>query len=186
MALNILVKAVVYLILLAISLPVIFSAGSVSANLFYILALIMAVPLAIILSFIAKYAIAYVIIYKSKVDQAIKQGWRLFKANWLVSIEMAITLFFISILVGLAIILVILTLAVPFLFLGLIASYFFSAAASWLIAVLAFASFLFMVVASGAALSVFQITAWTSLFLELDKKKGTSKLIRLVNSLIKV
>ena len=183
--LNILVKAAVYLMLFAISLPVIFIKGSLNANPFYILALIMAFPLAIIMSFITKYAIADAVINKSTVGQALKRGWRLFIANWLVSFEMAIILFFINILVGLAIILAILALAVPFLFLGLIFYYSFSAAGSWLVVSLAFAGFLFIVVSGGAALSVFQITSWTSLFLELDKKRGASKLVRMVNRLVK-
>lgn len=185
LVLNILVKAVIYLLLVAISLPVIFYQGSFSAKLFYIFALIITVPAAIILSFIMKYAVAYVVINKNKVGRAIKQSWQLFKENWLISFEMAIILFFINLLVGLGIVLVILTLAVPFLFLGLIFYYSFSLLGSWLVAVLAFACFIFIIVLSGAALSVFQITSWTGLFLELDKKGGTSKLIRMVNSMIK-
>jgi hypothetical protein len=79
----------------------------------------------------------------------------------------------------------ILALAVPLLFLGLIFYYSFSVIGSWLIVVLAFACFLFVVIACGASMSVFQIASWTSLFLELDKKGGASKLARMVNSMIK-
>ena len=108
LVLNIIIKAVIYLLLVIISLPVIFSAGGLSANLFYVLALIILAPVAIILSFIMKYAIAYVIIYKSKVNEALKRAWLLFKANWLISFEMAVILFFINLLVGLAVVLAIL------------------------------------------------------------------------------
>jgi len=185
LVLNIIIKAVIYTLLVTISLPVIFYQGNFNANLFYIIALVVIVPVAIILSFIMKYAVAYVVINKSKVVPAIEQSYRLFKENWLISFEMAIILFFINLLVGLAIILVILVLAVPFLFLGLIFYYSFSLVGSWLIAILAFASFLFMVVSVGAALAVFQISSWTGLFLELEKKSGTSKLLRMVNNMIK-
>jgi hypothetical protein len=116
---------------------------------------------------------------------AIKQSYRLFKENWLISFEMAIILFLVNLLVGLAIVLAILVLAVPFLFLGLIFYYSFSLIGSWLIAILAFASFLFIVVAVGAALAVFQISSWTGLFLELEKKSGVSKLVRVVNNMVK-
>ncbi len=182
---NILIKAVVYLILLAVSLPAVFLPASSGVKIFYVAALIIAVPLAVILSFISKYAVAYVVVNKHKVGSALKQSWRLFISNWLISVEMSIILFFINLLAGLAIVLTILTLAVPFMFLGLIFYYSFSAAGSWLIAVLAFAGFLFIVIAGGAALSVFQITAWTSLFLELNKSRGASKLVRMVNNMIK-
>lgn len=185
LALNIIIKAAIYALLVAISLPAIFSQGSFNANLFYIIALVIIVPVAIILSFIMKYAVAYSVINKSKIMPAIKQSCRLFKENWLISFEMAVILFFINLLVGLAIVLIILVLAVPFLFLGLIFYYAFSLVGSWLIAILAFASFLFIVVSAGAALAVFQISSWTGLFLELDKKGGVSKLVRVVNQMVK-
>ena len=185
LTLNIIIKAVIYILLVAISLPAIFLQGNFSAKLFYIFALIIVVPVAIMLSFIMKYAVAYAVINKRKVLSAINQGFRLFKENWLISFEMAILLFFINLLVGLAIVLIILILAVPFLFLGLIFYYAFSAIGSWMIAILAFASFLFLIVSIGAALAVFQISSWTGLFLELDKKGGTSKLIRMVNNMVK-
>ncbi|MFH0956047.1 MAG: hypothetical protein V1801_02435 [Candidatus Falkowbacteria bacterium] len=185
LVLNIIIKAVIYILLVAISLPAIFFQGNFNANLFYIIALVIIVPVAIILSFIMKYAVAYVVINKSKVWPAIQQSFRLFKENWLVSFEMAIILFFINLLVGLVIVLAILVLAVPFLFLGLIFYYSFFLAGSWLIAILAFTSFLFIVVTAGAALAVFQISSWTGLFLELEKKSGTSKIVRLVNNMIK-
>lgn len=185
LVLNIIVKAAIYILLAVISLPVIFFQGNFEANFFYILALVIIVPVAIILSFIMKYAVAYVVINKSKVAPAIKQSCRLFKENWLISFEMALMLFIINLLVGLAIILVILVLAVPFLFLGLIFYYAFSLVGSWLIAILAFTSFLFIVVSAGAVLAVFQISSWTGLFLELNKKNGVSKLVRVVNSIVR-
>ncbi|MDO8668137.1 MAG: hypothetical protein Q7K35_03490 [bacterium] len=186
LALNILTKTVIYMMFAVISLPIIFSQESFNANLFYVLALIIAAPLAIILSFIMKYAIAYVIIYGSKAGQALKQSWQLFKDNWLISLEMAVILFFINFLVGLGTILAILALAVPFLFLGLLFYYSLALVGSWLIVILALTGFLSIIMIVGASLSVFQIASWTSLFLELDKKRGTSKLVRIVNSLAKV
>ncbi|MDD4900929.1 MAG: hypothetical protein PHS62_02330 [Patescibacteria group bacterium] len=182
--LNIIVKAAVYILFLAVSIPLIFFRASFVAALFYAFALALAALAALILSFIVKYAIAYAVVYKQKVGSALKKAWRLFKNNWLISLEMAVILFVIDILIGLAIFLAILTLAVPFLFLGLIFFYSFSAVGSWLIVVLALVCFLFIVVAGGAALSVFQISSWTALFLELDKKRGVSKLVRAVSSLI--
>lgn len=183
--LNIITKVAIYILLVAISLPVIFFQRNFEANLFYILALVIILPVAIILSFIMKYAVAYAVINKSKVISSIKQSCRLFRENWLISFEMAIILFFINLAVGLAIILAILVLAVPFLFLGLIFYYAFSLIGSWFIAILAFTSFLFIVVSAGAALAVFQVSSWTGLFLELDKKNGMSKLVRVVNNIVK-
>jgi len=185
LVLNIIIKVIIYTLLVVISLPVIFWQGNFSANLFYIIALLVVLPMTIILSFVMKYAVAYVVINKNKILPAIEQSWLLFKKNWLISFELAIILFFINLLIGLAIILVILILAVPFLFLGLIFYYSFSVVGSWLIALLAFASFLFIIVSAGSALAVFQISSWTGLFLELEKKNGVSKLVRMVNDVVK-
>jgi hypothetical protein len=183
--LNVIVKAAVYILLIVISLPLFFFPLSFGANLFYVSALMVVMLLAVILSFIIKYAIAYVVINKFRIGRALEQSWQLFKENWLVSFEMAILLFFINFVVGLAMILAILTLAVPFLFLGIIFYYALSVVGAWFIAFLAFACFLFLIVVCGAALAVFQISSWTSLFLELYKNGGKSKLVRMVNNLVK-
>ncbi len=98
LVLNIIVRVVIYILLVVISLPVIFYQGNFSANLFYIIALVIILPVAIILSFIMKYAVAYAVINKSRVAAAIKQSWRLFRNNWLISFEMAVMLFFINLL----------------------------------------------------------------------------------------
>lgn len=185
LVLNFLVKAAVYLLFAAISLPLIFSPASFGAKLFYIFALIVSVPLVIVLSFIMKYAVAYVVISRFRLGQAIKRGWLLFKENWLISFEMAVILFLINLLAGFGIILAILTLAVPFLFLGLISYYSFALIGPWFIAALAFTSFLLIILVIGAALSVFQISSWTGLFLELNKNGGTAKLVRVINSIVK-
>jgi len=44
--------------------------------------------------------------------------------------------------------------------------------------------FFSLLITCGGALTVFQITSWTSLFLELGKKRGVSKLVRLVRGAI--
>ena len=185
LGLNVLVRVIIYALLVAISLPAIYFSANFSAKVFYFVALIIMVVAAIVLSFIAKYAIAYVVINKSRVGRAISQSWRLFKENWLISFEMAVILFIINLLVGLGIVLAILTLAVPFLFLSLIFFYAFAAVGSWLVALLAFACFIAVIVSTGAALAVFQIASWTGLFMELDKKGGTAKLVRVINNMVK-
>lgn len=185
LSINILLKIVIYILLALISLPLIFWSGNSGSWLLYVLAAIIIIPLAIILSFIAKYSIAYVVINGEKAGEALRRSIKLFKENWLISFEMAVILFFINIIVGLLIVLCILALAAPFLFLGIILFYIFSSLGSYLIAILGFAAFLFIIITGGAALAVFQITVWTSLFLELDKKRGISKLMRVVNNIIK-
>lgn len=184
LTLNIIMKAAIFALLAAISLPIFFLKWNLNTGLFYAVILTIFLPIAIILSFILKYAIASAVIKKNNIAQAIKHGFALFRSNWLVSFEMAVALFCINMVFGLAIVLAILVLAVPFLFLFLVFSYW-SLPVSWLIVVLAYASALFIVIFSGAGLSVFQISSWTGLFLELDKNAGQSKLGRIVSNFAK-
>jgi hypothetical protein len=185
LSLNILLRALISLLVAAVSLLAFLWSENFYGKALYGLALFITALLAITLSFIVKYAIAYVVVRRRKIGQALKQSWRLFRENWLVSLEMALILFFINILVGLVITLTILTLAVPFLFLGLIFYYSFSSFGAWLIAVLAFVVFLFIIISIGAALAVFQLVSWISLFLKIEKDRNVSKLVRMAKGLIK-
>jgi hypothetical protein len=180
---NILVKAAIYAIFILISLPVVFTAGKVNlltANFIYVLAFIVFIPLAIGLAFMSKYAIAYLIINKQNFGAAIKNGWEMFIKNWLVSFEMAFMLFFINLAVGLAVVLAILTLAIPFLFLTYVFYYLFSLAGFWLMVTIGFLGFLAIVILAGSILAVFQISAWTDLFLQLNQGGVISKIMRMV------
>lgn len=186
--LNAIIKLIIYLLFVLLSLPFVLSLAKNSMaaiDLFYVIAFIIFIPLAIALSFIIKYAIAYVVIRGSGFRAAIRDGWRLFAGNWLVSVEMAFILFFINLLVGLALVLTVLILAVPFLFLALIFYYIFSATGFWIVAILALIIFLAITVLTGAALATFQIASWTGLFIKLVGKGGTSKIARMFEKIRK-
>ncbi|MFH1822940.1 MAG: hypothetical protein ABH830_04535 [Patescibacteria group bacterium] len=185
LGLNALIKIIIFFAFVLISLPIILSIASNSwqlANLLYIILFIIFIPAAISFAFMVKYAIAYVIIKNSSFFDSIVEGWLLFKNNWLVSIEMAFVLFFINFLVGLAIVLALLILAIPFLFLALLFYNLASLAGFWIVIMLGIISLLFIIIAGGAALATFQISSWTGLFLKLVSKGGTSKILRIVKN----
>lgn len=184
--LNILIKIFIYLILTLVSLPIILSlnkTGLVTANFLYLIAFIIFIPLAITFAFIIKYAIAYVVVRSQNFSQALKSGWQLFIKNWLISFEMAVILFFINLAVGLAIILAILILLVPFLFLAFTFYYLASLAGFWTITFFGLICLLVLIVLGGACLAVFQTAAWTGLFLELVKSGAQSKLVRVFDQI---
>jgi peptidoglycan/LPS O-acetylase OafA/YrhL len=110
---------------------------------------------------------------------SLRNGWKLFKENWLISIEMALLLALINLALGLLAIFIVLVLAVPFLFLAAIFIKFGSVAGFWLVALSGFASFMVFLFLAGAILATFQVSAWTGLFLELINKGGTSKIVRM-------
>lgn len=182
-ALNIFNKALISVIFLIVGLPLALSAGrSLAAyNFFYLLIFVVFVPLAIIASFIVKYAIAYKVIKGRTIIDSLKKSWQLFIENWLVSVEMAFILFFLNFFYGLAVLLLMLVLAVPFLFLALAFYYLTSFVGFWLVATFALVLFFLLIAAAGSFIAAFQIYSWTSLFVELTGRGATAKIVRLVN-----
>lgn len=90
-------------LLISLLLVVILIQDKTYLTLLYGFLFIIFIPIILFISFIIKYAIAYIVIDGKKISSALKNGWILFRKNWLISIEMSITLFFINILVILAV-----------------------------------------------------------------------------------
>jgi hypothetical protein len=182
--LNVIIKFVIYICLSLMSIPVILSSkhvGVVGLNFIYLFSFLIFIPIAVALTFVIKYAMAYRVIKGDDFFTALKRGWKLFADNWLVSLEMAFILFFITFIFGFTILIVLLALAIPFLLMSLLAYYTISVGASSLVFALALIIGIFLVAAFGSLITVFQISAWTGLFLELTGKGGVSKLARLFN-----
>jgi hypothetical protein len=186
LGLNLLVKAVLYASFILVSLPIIFTITKpefLFYKVLYFVLFILFIPFALSLSLLTKYSIAYVILKNNKFLEAIKSSWELFKENWIISVEMAFILFLINFLASLVLILAVLSLAVPFLFLGYVTSVIIGSAGAWFIIVLAFIALLSAVVLGGAVISTFQISSWTCLFSELTNKGATSKIERIVEGI---
>lgn len=189
LGLNILIKAAIFIIFSLLSMPVILATGiggtaTPAVNFIYLILFLILVPLALGFALMIKYSMAYVVIRGSGFLESVKQGWRLFIKNWLVSLEMAIILFFINLFAGLALSLVILTLAMPFALLAIFSFKLVSIFVFWLIVVTAFTAILALIILTGSALAVFQISSWTGLFIELVGRGGSSKIARLMSKII--
>ncbi len=170
---NALLKIGIDLLFFLISLPVILmmTNGFVFSAL-YVLLFLLFIPVAIIMSLIAKYALGYAVIKKTGFTKSLKKSWQLFTKNWVISLEMAIAVFCLDILASLLVLLVIIIFPMPLFFVCLALG---NVTIAWLIILLII---IFMVVA-GSFLTAFQISAWTDLFLQLNKGLGVSKLDRL-------
>lgn len=177
--LNIIIKAAVILAFWLIGAALLAANFQLANGLFIILFIIL-IPVAIAFSFMIKYAICYAVIKENSFLESIAEGWRLFAANWLVSIEMAFILFFLNFAFGLALILIVLTLTIPFLFLAFVLYQLISLAGFWFMFITALVLFLAIIMAGGAMLATFQTASWTGLFVELVSKGGESKIKRVV------
>ncbi len=185
--LNIVMRIAIILSLLLIGTPVIFltsKLGSVAAGIIYALVFAGFMAIALAVSFIMKYAIGFVIIEEDKFFESIRSGWRLFKENWLVSMEMALILFLVGLGVSIAYLFAILILFTPFLLIGVLLSKI-TVFGYVIVLMIAFLFYLAALLVTGAVLSTFQTVSWTALFLQLLNKGGTSKIVRVVSGLVK-
>jgi len=174
LGLNITVKVIISLLFSLLSLPLIFLyfKDSNFAILVYTLFFIVFLPLAISVSLIIKYSIAGVVLEKQSFVKSLESGWKLFFDNWLLSLEMAISLFLINFLISLIGIFILSVILLPIMLTMII---FNLALPLYLITIVAF----LILVLTAAALMTFQTSAWTLLFLELPNNTAKAKLERI-------
>ena len=181
--LNVLARTLIFGLLVLITIPAMFfitgGGGGFAWNLFfYILTFVVFTGLALFISFMTIYSSSFVVIDNLTFFEAIRASWRLFIGNWLVSIEMALILFLITLGVGVGIIIFSALCFIPVSLLLVAFAYLELSACFWLVIFLAVLGWIAALCFLGAALSTFQFSAWTLLFLELNKKIVWSKLLR--------
>jgi len=180
--LNMLLRVIIFLTFFIISGIAVYSQSNLSflaAGLLYSLLFLIFIPLTLSASFVVKYGICYNVIQNLNFIESLKSGCRLFRKNWLVSLEMAFILYGINVILVLVAMIVLLILATPFAFLAFLAAALSMSGMLWFIVAVG-AMFLFsLLIFSGGVLSTFQISAWTHLYIELIGRGGKSKLVRM-------
>lgn len=160
--------------------PLIVGPTSSSTLALFILLFTITTLISLILSFLGIYASALIMLQGYSLGKAIKESFALFSSHWLVSIEMALLLYGIGFLVGLAVLLVLAVLAIPFLLLATIVTFLHLQGAVWFVLLLAAAVYIALLVLLGSAFVTFQYTAWTLLFLRLEEQP-VAKIVRLTS-----
>lgn len=153
--------------------------GSAMSIIIYTFVVLLFIPIAMSFSFIVKYGIGYTVINDVKFAEAFQSGLNLFKKNWLISLEMAFILYFLNIVIALLFIIVVIVLATPFALLAFIASA--SSMTGMFLFIMSFGiiTFFAFLIVTGSLVATFQVSAWTSLFIELIGKGAKSKLVRM-------
>jgi hypothetical protein len=154
------------------------NANYLTGKILYSVLFLLTIPILMSLSFIFKYSIAYIVIKGQKFRVSLNSGWALFSKNWLVSLEMAFVLFFVNIVSGLLFVLFSLMLATPVFLLVNLAISIKSLFAFWFVISVSITLFIAIFMAFAGILSSFQISAWTTLFMELTGKGAVSKIVR--------
>ncbi len=172
--LNITAKLLTTFIFVIISLPLLLMVINDTWLLatIYTILFVLFIPLSLAISLIIKYAIAYTVLEEKSLVASLNHAWKLFRDNWLVSVEMAIILFIINFLASGVIVIILSIFLLPLLLLGLMLQI------SWLANLIIFLAIILIVI-FGSILVTFQIISWTKLFLSLKENNVLAKLERL-------
>ena len=147
-----------------------------------IILFVLGLPLFVLFSLVAKFAVTYRVVEGERWRSALAKSFALFAGHWLVTIELALIVFIVNILTAVFFIFVALVLAIPFILLGIIIAdlaYVFVLKA---LVTTSLVLFLLILLVLGSALSTFQNTVWTVLFLKIKDAPRMSKLLRMVHS----
>ncbi len=145
-----------------------------------IVAFFMLVPLLVIVSLVTRYGLCYIIIKKDKVFEAFLNGWRLFRANWVISIENSLFLLLITIIYILIVSVITTIIAAPFLILASLLGTI-NYTAFWFIIMTGSLSIMIILLLTIALWGAYYNIVWTNTFLELTSKGKThSKVHRLL------
>ncbi|MFH1564479.1 MAG: hypothetical protein ABIC82_01370 [bacterium] len=177
------VKLGITLSFLLLSLPIVVIAignNDVLPKILYFVFSLIFIPIIIIIMFSSKYAINYIIIEKENFFDGIKKGYRMFFDNWLISIEMSLILFFISVFAGLFIVVVGSFIILP---ITLLIYILIQIKLIFLVKFVLVLGLLILIILSlffTAIFSVFQYSNWVLLFNRLKKggEKEKGKLAR--------
>lgn len=138
------------------------------------------IPLVIILSFVTRYGVAYVIIKDNKFIDAFYNGWNLFKVNWLVTIENAIFLLFVTLIYFILLLSLLVFIFTPFLILGLFLA--FNMFVFWAIFTIGIFLTVIVFLLGTAKFGAYYNLIWANVFLELTAKGKTySKIHRVAH-----
>jgi hypothetical protein len=185
---NLIAIFLVYLFAAIAGLPLVYMPPrpDIDLMLLYTLLFVLMIPLALIISFLAKFAVCFSVIKGKKFIDSIEDAIKLFSKNWLISIEMALILFFVDFIAIFAIGLTLLILAIPYFFAAMAIAMVFSQGIFWLSVVLGLTLAIIIVVLAGSILTTFHMVAWTDIFINLTDKKGAlAKIVRLAEGMKK-
>ncbi len=100
LGINIINALIGYFFILIIIEPLLYFTVNMPTNILYLLLSLVVffvlIPIVIIISFVTRYGAAYVVLKNQGLWKAFVNGWSLFKINWLITIENAILILFVT------------------------------------------------------------------------------------------
>lgn len=139
------------------------------AILLLLFALVIFIPLAFVVTLVVTWSLQYIVIENKKVLESWKLGFALFRHNLGANLLMWLILMLVGLVAGLAFVIAVFVVAIPFVLLGILAYLVVQWAGVAVVAAMG-VMFLFLIsLLYGAVLSTFQSATWTLMFRELVK-----------------
>ncbi len=151
----------------AAAFPLLFTTGG--SPIFFLLVFLAASVVGIVVSFLAIYTVGYIVVEEYRFGEAVASAWRLFVEHWLVSLEVGITMFVLNILVAFLMVAALFLSLVPAFFAYLFALLFTSGGIFALGVAVSATLFVLMFFLIASVFSVFVISTWTYLFMQMHK-----------------
>jgi hypothetical protein len=167
---NVLKKVMLMLVGLSVAaaaVPLLFFSGGSSA--FFLLVFIVASLVGIVVSFLAVYTVGYIVIEEYSLLEAIVAAWHLFVEHWLVSIEVGFSLFLLNFVVMFLIVVGLFVSLIPAFFSYFFALLFSSGTVFAFGIVISATVFLLVLFLIASVFSVFVVSTWTYLFMQMHK-----------------
>lgn len=177
LSLNVLNKLVAFVFMTGVIVPIVYllalsQTPSTMDIIIKIVLFFIIIPLTVVVSFITRYGYSYIILKKQSATKALWNAWQLFRFNWILSLENALTMLGFTIVYTLALIAASAFLIVPFLILG------------YLLFQFSYLGFIVLIVTGSICLIALLISAisffgayytivWTETFLHLTSKKAS-------------
>jgi len=154
-------------------------AGGPFKGLLFLLSFALFAALSVVIAMVGIYAVTAVVDEDSPLRAAVRKAWKVFKDNWLVSLEAGLLVLLVQITVMILAIGALLVLSVPFIFLMLLALMFNLPSMGVAIAVVATIAVVLVLCLLAAYLTVFQVAVWWQLWQEFGGKGLLAGLERL-------
>jgi hypothetical protein len=184
---NLLGQILIFILLFLAGLPVFLNIGGERGvgYLFSFISFLVFVPLALVVSFVMIYGLNYIVLKKADIREAFHESFSLFKNFWLQSLEFALIILGLNLLLVLAFGFIFLSLFLPFLILGSGLFLLFGVIGLWINVIILISLCFIVFVLVGSIFAAFQMVAWTLFYLKISKGKFPSKLFRILEPIFR-
>ena len=134
----------------------------------------------VVVSFLMIFVSAFLVLEKYDWQKAVAAAWRLFLRNWLVSLEMALVIFAIYLLVGLILAIGALIIIIPVVAVVIFARFIMLPGLGSVAVFVGSLLAVCLVLLAAGFLSAFHVGSWVLLVERMKKETAVSKLVRLV------